>query len=237
MKQAIKQKKKRKPSTDVSISLSSQFKKHVQREYKRAAISSCPKHHHKYLEETIENARRARAKGDHPFGCVLVNNDSKQTVIAGGNSVVTSGDATCHSEMNVVRMACQSYTEAFLRHCTLYVSAEPCPMCAGAIYWSGIPRLVYALPEYELKEIAKGATFDLPCREVFERGTLEMEVEGPYEVEGMRGVHDGFWNQDMGHINGPKPAREEREGDEEEEEGRKGWIGRGGRRGKEEGDM
>ena len=232
MKQATKQEKKRKPSADVSASTSPQSKKHVKQEYRGSArpISSCPKHHRKYLEETVKSAQKARAKGDHPFGCVLVNDESKQVVIEGGNSVVTSGDATCHSEMNVVRMACQSYTEAFLRHCTLYMSAEPCPMCAGAIYWSGIPRVVYALPEYELKGIARGATFDLPCREVFGRGTLEMEVEGPYEVEGMRRVHEGFWTQEVGHINGPEPARELREGDEKEEEKR---VGRSVRKGRE----
>jgi hypothetical protein len=84
-------------------------------------------------------------------------------------------------------------------------------MCAGAIYWVGIPRVVYALSEKELKKIAGGATFDLPCREVFERGALEVKVEGPFEVEGMREVHRGFWTQEEGHVNGPEPERKEKE--------------------------
>ena len=82
-------------------------------------------------------------------------------------------------------------------------------MCAGAIYWSGIPRVVYALSESELKKIAGGATFDIPCREVFARGSLEVEVEGPFKVKGMREVHKGFWTQEEGHFNGPPPAERE----------------------------
>jgi len=160
----------------------------------------------------VDIARNARAKGNHPFGCILVDDENEHAVIKGGNTAVTTGDATCHAEMmNVVRMACHHYTEDFRRNCTLYSSAEPCVMCAGAIYWSGIPRVVYALSEYELKKFAGGATFDLPCRVVFERGTLEVQVEGPFKVTGMREVHEGFWRQEEGHFNGPPPAnREER---------------------------
>lgn len=177
-----------------------------------------PKHHREYLEMAVESAKSARAKGNHPFGCVLVDSENDHAIIEAGNSVVTTDDATSHAEMNVVRMACQSYTKEFLRQCTLYASAEPCAMCAGAIYWSGIPRVVYALSERGLKKLARGPTLDLPCRDVFNKGKLEIDVKGPYEVEGMREVHKGFWTQKEGHVNGPSEGREWCESEEEEME-------------------
>ena len=57
-----------------------------------------------------------------------MDDENDHAVIEGGNSVVSTCDATCHAEMNVVRMACQDYTKDFLRNCTLYTSTEPCAM-------------------------------------------------------------------------------------------------------------
>ena len=54
------------------------------------------------------------------------------------NSVFTGHDMTNHAEMNLVKLSAQSYDTAFLADCTLYTSTEPCAMCAGAIYWSGL---------------------------------------------------------------------------------------------------
>lgn len=75
-------------------------------------------------------------------------------------------------------------------------------MCAGAIYWSGIKTVVYALPEAELKTLAGEPTFDLPCREVLARGSsrVPVEVRGPLLVEEAKRVHEGFWKD---HVNGP----------------------------------
>jgi tRNA(Arg) A34 adenosine deaminase TadA len=81
---------------------------------------------------------------------------------------------------------------------------EPCVMCAGSIYWSGISRVVFAFPESELRKIAGRPTLALPCREVFERGTRQVDVLGPAEVELARAVHEGFWET---HRNGPKSTR------------------------------
>jgi tRNA(Arg) A34 adenosine deaminase TadA len=70
-------------------------------------------------------------------------------------------------------------------------------MCAGAIYWAGIGRVVYGLSERELKAITgdhpDNPTLDLPCREVFARGQFAVEVLGPLLVEEARAVHAGFW--------------------------------------------
>ena len=74
---------------------------------------------------------------------------------------------------------------------------------AGAIYWSGIGHVVYALPEKELREIAGPPTLALPCREVLAHGTLPVLVEGPFLLEEARRVHEGFWTA---HVNGPRRA-------------------------------
>ena len=84
-----------------------------------------------------------------------------------------------------------------LRASTLYTSTEPCAMCAGAIYWAGIPRVVYALPESELRSMVPEQdgepTMDLPCREVFARGGRAVEVIGPTLAAEAAAVHEGFW--------------------------------------------
>jgi tRNA(Arg) A34 adenosine deaminase TadA len=80
---------------------------------------------------------------------------------------------------------------------TLYTSTEPCAMCAGAIYWAAIGRVVYGLPESALLELtgdhADNPTLSLPCREVFARGHGDIKVTGPLLEDEARAVHEGFW--------------------------------------------
>ena len=90
-------------------------------------------------------------------------------------------------------------TAARLRSSTLYTSAEPCAMCAGAIYWCGIGRVVYALSEHQLLGLTgdhpENPTFALPCREVFARGQRRIEVTGPCLEEEAAAAHAGFWQR------------------------------------------
>jgi tRNA(Arg) A34 adenosine deaminase TadA len=150
------------------------------------------------LKLAIQWARDARAAGNHPFGAVLADAHGRKLIEA-GNTVTVDSDCTAHAETNLVRLASKKYDSEFLRSCTLYSSTEPCAMCAGAIYWSGIGRVVYALSEEGLKELTgsdpENPTLDLPCREVFARGQRKIGVEGPFEVEGATDVHEGFWNR------------------------------------------
>ncbi|GAA1966141.1 nucleoside deaminase [Agromyces allii] len=149
-----------------------------------------------HLRHAIEVARRSRAEGNHPFGAVLVAPDA--TVIEGANSVVTSGDPTGHAETNLVRLASARLDVEQLGRSTLYTSTEPCAMCAGAVYWSGIGRVVYALPEQGLAAMVPSQdgepTMDLPCREVFARGGRTVHVAGPALVAEAAEVHRGFWD-------------------------------------------
>ncbi|WP_241984642.1 nucleoside deaminase [Cryobacterium adonitolivorans] len=149
-----------------------------------------------YLGRAINVARLARANGNHPFGAILVAGDG--TIIEGQNSVVTAGDPTGHAETNLVRLASARLSRDELRASTLYTSTEPCVMCSGAIYWAGIGRVAYALPEQMLGEMVPDqggeATLDLPCREVFARGGNTVIVAGPALVTEAADVHAGFWD-------------------------------------------
>jgi tRNA(Arg) A34 adenosine deaminase TadA len=148
------------------------------------------------LETAIEVAGRARAAGNHPFGAVLAIGG--EIALEAENTVVTGQDVTGHAETNLVRLAQARLTQDQVSAATLYTSTEPCAMCAGAIYWAGIGRVVYGLAETELLQIAGqnpgNPTLALPCREVFARGQRHVIVHGPLLTDAARAVHDGFWH-------------------------------------------
>ena len=148
------------------------------------------------LQQALDIARRARQNGNHPFGALLAGPDG-EVLLEAENNVNSGKDCTGHAETNLMRLASQKYAPEFLERCSLYTSTEPCVMCAGAIYWGGVGRVVYALSEAELYEIIHGdprnLTMALPCREVFARGSRAIQVEGPFDIPEARTVHLGFW--------------------------------------------
>lgn len=150
----------------------------------------------RHLMAAIDLARRSREKGNHPFGALLVD-ESGQVLLEGENTAVAGGDPLGHAELNLVRSACGKFEPEFLRSCTLYTSTEPCAMCSGAIYWSGIGRVVYALAGDTFKAIVNDndgeATLGMPCRDVFARGGRAVEVAGPMLEDQAREVHLDFW--------------------------------------------
>ena len=150
-----------------------------------------------FLRQAIALAAKARSEGRHPFGCVVVNEAGDVIVTARNNAVKPLGEATQHAERLACSKAAKMFDEPTLRRATLYASTEPCAMCAGAIYWVGIGRVVYALPEQALLGFTAGSaenpTLDLPCREVFARGQRAVVVAGPAIEEEAAEVHAGFW--------------------------------------------
>jgi tRNA(Arg) A34 adenosine deaminase TadA len=150
-----------------------------------------------FLRRTIELAREARSDGRLPFGALIVNERGETIVTACNNSVRPKGDPTQHAEMVACCEAARLLPEAELAKCTLYTSTEPCAMCAGAIYWTGIGRVVFALAETGLLRYTgshkENPTLDLPCREVFARGQKQIAVAGPLLEEEAGKVHEGFW--------------------------------------------
>jgi tRNA(Arg) A34 adenosine deaminase TadA len=150
----------------------------------------------KHLRSAIALAWRARQRGNHPFGAVLVDQHN-QVVLQAENTVNTGRDCTGHAETNLVRLASGKFSPEELVHYTLYTSTEPCGMCAGAIHWSRIGRVVYALSEIDLYGMVGPSPEDLylPCREVFAHCKRPIEVLGPAAVldAEARAVHENFW--------------------------------------------
>jgi tRNA(Arg) A34 adenosine deaminase TadA len=151
----------------------------------------------RFLRLAIALAGEARRDGRHPFGAVIVNERGEIVVEARNNAVLPKGDPTQHAELVACREVSRLLPEAELARCTLYTSTEPCAMCAGAIYWTGIGRVVFALPEQGLMRYTgsheANPTLDLPCREVFARGQRRIEVVGPLLEDEAGKVHEGFW--------------------------------------------
>jgi len=96
----------------------------------------------KFLRNAVKIAASGISAGGGPFGAVIVKNGR---LIAGSNNrVVLNTDPTAHAEILAIREAARSLGTHELDGCVLYTSCEPCPMCLGAIYWSGIQRVVFA---------------------------------------------------------------------------------------------
>ncbi len=148
----------------------------------------------KLLQLSFDLARQAREHGNHPFGALLADPDGK-VLLTAENTVVTEHNITGHAETNLVRDAANLYKADFLANCTLYASTEPCPMCAGAIFWSNIHRVVFGLSQQGLYSFT-GESEDellLSCSDVLSRGNKPIEVVGPLLEEEAREVHVGFW--------------------------------------------
>ena len=150
-----------------------------------------------FLRRAIELAAEARADGRHPFGSLIVNAAGAVVVESRNNAVRPAGDPTQHAELLACAAAAKLISQKELASCTLYTSTEPCAMCAGAIYWTGIGRVVYALAEKGLLSYTgsheQNQTLDLPCREVFARGQRPITVDGPFLEDEAAKVHEGFW--------------------------------------------
>jgi tRNA(Arg) A34 adenosine deaminase TadA len=151
-----------------------------------------------FLRRTFDLARRAHSRGNHPFAAVLVS-PGGAVLIEMENGFLPDRDRTGHAERLLASQACKTYDPVTLAGSTIYSSAEPCAMCAGAIYWAGIGRVVFALSERRLKTITgnhiENPTLDLPCRAVFAAGQRPVEITGPLIEDEAAALHDGVWDR------------------------------------------
>jgi len=151
-----------------------------------------------FLRHSFDVARASMSNGNHPFGAILV--DRNHTVlIETENGYMPAHDGTAHAERLLSTEACRTLSADVLAGATIYSSAEPCAMCAGAIYWAGIGRLVYGLGEQRLRGITgnhpENPTLDLPCRAVFASGQRQTEVIGPLLEDEAAALHAGVWKK------------------------------------------
>jgi len=150
-----------------------------------------------FLRRAFNVAKRARANGNHPFGAILVD-ENGNVLVESENGYMPDRDMTAHAERLLATTASKAFDPTLLSRCTIYVSAEPCAMCAGAIYWAGIGRVVFGLAERDLKSFTgnhrENPTLDLPCRTVFAAGQRNVEVIGPMLADEAAALHDGAWS-------------------------------------------
>ena len=130
-----------------------------------------------FMQEALALAREAAAEGEVPVGCVIVCNG--QIVGRGRNRRETEKTALGHGEIEAINQACQTLGGWRLWECTLYVTLEPCPMCAGAIINARIPRVVFGASDK--KSGACGSVCDLFSMDfnhhpTVEKGLLEEEA-------------------------------------------------------------
>ncbi|WP_207694162.1 hypothetical protein DOK67_0001892 [Enterococcus sp. DIV0212c] len=127
----------------------------------------------KFMKQALELAKAAAKHGNEPFGALLVKGD--KVVLTGENQIHTESDPTYHAELGIIRDFCSSKKITDLSDYTLYTSCEPCCMCAGAMVWSSLGRMVYSLGHDELAEIA-GFNIMIGSEEIFAKSPNRPEV-------------------------------------------------------------
>lgn len=136
------------------------------------------------LRECFELARQAKRRGDGPFGSVILDGEG-EIIARAGNTAGSDGTVVHHAEINAIKQAEVVKGKGNLSGCVLYTSAEPCPMCASAIVWSGIDTVIFSVSI----ETMKGAgirQIDIDSRSIFSKSGYEIKVIGPLmEDEGL----------------------------------------------------
>lgn len=94
-----------------------------------------------YMEEALTEAHRGFEMGEVPIGCVIVHNG--QIIGRAANERATRKNVLCHAEITAINQACEALDDWRLENCRLYVTLEPCPMCAGAIVQARIPTVIF----------------------------------------------------------------------------------------------
>ncbi len=114
---------------------------------------------HIYMRAAMEEAIKAGARGEVPIGAVLVDSLTREIVARSGNETILRSDPTAHAEINVIRQVCASVGAQRIPGHDLYVTLEPCAMCAGAIAFARINRLVFAAPDPKGGGVLHGGRF------------------------------------------------------------------------------
>lgn len=131
-----------------------------------------------FMRKALAEAEAALRSGEIPIGAVIVCND--RIISRAHNMTETLGDVTAHAEMQAITSAANNLGGKYLKDCTLYVTVEPCVMCAGAAGWSQISRIVYGASEEKRgyrrfapealhpKTVVKGGVLEDECRSIIQ---------------------------------------------------------------------
>ena len=131
------------------------------------------------LQLAIDASAAAVVNGDGPFGATLVSSDGGQHLVA-ANNVKSASDCTGHAEMNVLRAAQQQWGRDKLRGATLYASGEPCAMCAGALFWAGVNRVVFGASQADvIRLLGISPAMPINSRTTLAGAQPAVQIEGP----------------------------------------------------------
>jgi len=125
-----------------------------------------------FMKEALKEARKAFAEDEVPVGAVIVSNN--RVIARGHNLTETLNDVTAHAEMQAFTAAAGFIGGKYLLDCTLYVTIEPCLMCAGAAYWTQISRIVYGAKDDKRGFSKTGSAILHPTTEII-GGIMEKE--------------------------------------------------------------
>lgn len=125
----------------------------------------------------IDASRAALAAGDNPFGATLAS-ASGDVLHTARNNQNTARDCTGHAEMVLVREASAALGPEALRGATVFASGEPCAMCAGAMFWAGIARLVYAASQADIAQVLGGPQLTTTCADLLALARPPVAVQG-----------------------------------------------------------
>lgn len=145
-----------------------------------------------YVDRAIELAEESVEMGNTPFGAVIVVDD--EVVGEGHNETRTNDDLAAHPEMTLARWAARELDADERDRCTMYASTEPCPMCATAVHYAGLDRVVFGVSGATLNDLT-GDVVEIPCEEVIRRAGGETTVEGPVAEKAAMAVHESFYGE------------------------------------------
>lgn len=144
-----------------------------------------------FIQRAYDLAEAAVRNGDHPFGALLVHEG--RIVASAMNRVETASDVTRHAELELVSDVWATFDAEIRGASILYTSTEPCLMCAGAIHWAGIPKVVFGVSARAMAEAIGRPYRGLPLREVVRATGYEIDVIGPVMQEDGLRIHREFW--------------------------------------------
>jgi tRNA(Arg) A34 adenosine deaminase TadA len=149
--------------------------------------------HIPHIQRCYQLADEAVADGNHPFGALLVLDG--EVIATAKNDAVISRNPTRHAEMVLITTALPQLSSDARSRAIVYSSTEPCMMCAAAIYWSGISKVVYGCSAAALARAA-GDDFLAACHEIFARGQRKIAVVGPVLEEEGLAKHLVYWRRE-----------------------------------------
>ena len=148
------------------------------------------------LRASFRLAANAREHGNEPFGAILAG-PGRTILLEAENTIVTEQDCTGHAETNLMRTASRTFAEELLSQCTVYASGEPCVMCAGAMHFAHVQRVVFGLSCATFATMTQGEANPLviPVAQVYAHAKSPIQVEGPALEEEAKVPHLGFWSR------------------------------------------